>query len=1043
MSTLTYTKQTVKPYFTKLEKNYFPVGDSFSNPSEAIGNIAKKSYGAKRLYVPLCFDTEYQDPNQNIIDKPKPRKLVSKQFGSTNIYPFEIYSDQPRHLNYHPITELGQGIGLKVAYTTPDMTYFEQSIVFVVMSHFQTVELKYFFNGQMRVTWENNYLKDPSKIDTTKRVMVAKPKGCKGTYSLNIPELYLEDYSGQLYNFEIILVDTVGLHGVAGYAELLENTGVTTKSKDLIKLCKQESGLEELPYNPIENTARTVVDYPKAFDEYSLGDLKLDQVIFNNRKLFDQMKETLGIPSDWYQVPSLTTGAGVAEIIEQCIYTKIQQDWTKRHYEKLNGDLLKELLFDANPDNLFNRGGTAALLTKTYGGRCHNNLPTVLGYDELVADMDEDGAYGTGQLLQSFPIGTPEIISYPITGKNTYMTLRQWLKAYKGELVPGLWTATVDTLEYTLQYKQDFIPSWFIKTDKARYSPAIKTYIKHQEQALKDGSEDTQTEVQDFVKDGESKIFTRQIKCGIVTHDTLDWLMYVCTAQQRNELLDNLVVLASAVFTKSSQCEDFQDWKEKVANHKGTRTVKRGKGQIVTLDRNHTYWFPLDLKDLIIETTLTQRKRYPKKSKLHGDKKHPLNTLWKLLTNTTYGVTASPFFSISLSVVANNITGRCRAFGWYYEKSCIARGVITDGDIIRINRVLFAIGKARINGHNMVDMEGILNPKGKHFSTGPIGGLEFKYSRTEGGVEYYYRGDTEMSSYELMYWLNTVGVPEHIRSHFDNRITALWGEREQLVVKVAKEEDDLNPKYLLEDFYYVKALGYFDWECKAIYHKVRYHGASDYYLQNTLTDKVSMRAYKDSLHWDYNGNSDVSPARKFLSTLESHIELPEPMLRTEIIKLKEYQQDKVANKGLCVGDTRFKLVHIKPLSLSQFKFETIKQFLAWDKQRLDCHNHYGIYLELFFMDDDKLDWQSLINKVHEMVNNGVKNPITELDHTMDDFSPTKQYKTAQRLRYDTGLTDQLYLECPECGSSKFKKNGSNKYGGQDYLCKSCGHTLSI
>jgi len=1030
--TLTQIKQAVKPYFLKLKKNYFPVGDSYTNSSEAIGNIAKKSYGAKRVYVPVCFDTEYQDPNQNIIAKPKRRQLVSKQFGSTNMYPFEIYSDQPRHLDYHPITELGQGIGLKVDFRTPDMTYFEQSIVFVVMSHFQTAELDYMFNGPMRIIWENDYLKDSSKITATKRVMVNQPKGSKGTYSLNIAELYLEDYNGQLYNFEIILVDTVGLHGVASYKELLENTGITTHSKDLITLCKQESGLQVLPYNPIENMTRTVVDYPEAFDEYSLGDLKLDQVIFNNRKLFDQMKETLGIPSDWYQVPSLTTGATVAETIEQCIYTKIEQDWTKTQYRGENKDTLKDLLFDANPNNLFDRYGTAALLTKTYGGRCHNNLPTVLGYDELVADMDMDGCYGTGQLLQSFPIGTPEIINYPITGKNTYMTLRQWLKAYKDYLVPGLWTATVDTLDYTLKYKQDFIPSWFIKTDKAHYSPAIKTYIKHQEQALKDGSEDAQTEVQDFVKDGESKIFTRQIKCGIFTHDTLQWLMYVCTAQQRNELLDNVVVLASAVFTKSSQCEDFQDWKEKVANHKGTRTVKRGTGQVVTLDRNHTYWFPLSLKELIIETTLTQRKRYPKKSKLHDGKKHPLNTLWKLLTNTTYGVTASPFFTISCSVVANNITGRARAFGWYYEKSCMTRGLITDGDIMRLNNVVYASGKSRINGHNMVDMTEISS---KHFYTAPIGGLEFKYSRTEGGVEYYYRGDTEMSSKDLMYWLDNEGVPGHIQSHFNSNIDAIWVKRQKLKVKATGEA----PEYLLESFHYVDAVGYFDWECKAVYHKARYHGASNYYLQNTLKDKVSMRAYKDSQHWDYNGNSDVSPAKQFLSTLESHIELPEPMLRTEIIKLKEYQQDKVANKGLCVGDTRFKLVHIKPLSLSQFKFETIKQFLAWDKQRLDCHNNYGIYLELFFMDCDKLDWQSLINKVHEMVNNGVKNPITELSHTMDDFSPIKKYKTAQRLRYDTGLTDQLYLECPECGSSKFKKNGFDRDGIQQYQCKSCGH----
>ena len=83
--------------------------------------------------------------------------------------------------------------------------------------------------------------------------------------------------------------------------------------------------------------------------------------------------------------------------------------------------------------------------------------------------------------------------------------------------------------------------------------------------------------------------------------------------------------------------------------------------------------------EFLTDRFMNLRQQYPKSD--------PMNELYKLFTNTTYGVTVSPFFTVSNVILAQNITGRIRTAIWLHEKALNTLQSITDGGILNLNRV--------------------------------------------------------------------------------------------------------------------------------------------------------------------------------------------------------------------------------------------------------------------------------------------------------------------------------------------------------------------
>ena len=899
------------------------------------------------------------------------RKLVSKQYRQINtpLGSGTIYSDHPRHKSYHSIGEWGNEMGIElIPNPTPDERY-KKTIIVVVYSHFQTAEIEYFFNGQWRKQWVHDVLTNSSEIKATKRLQAASILDKNGnsiprkTVQFNPVCGQLED--GTLVNIDYRLVDTAGLHGVAGYKDLLKNTGVKADDKELNFLCAEELqkqdkipadvevtnknadqlALETLGYVPITNMLRTRDECPESFDRYAKGDLYVSYILDKYAELYQIVEKDLGLPPEWYTRPKLTIGATVALLIEKAIAKWLGLNWL----DKKERDKVHDLLKATCPKKLIETTTTEFLNAKTFGGRCYNNKPTVQLLEGIIIDDDEDGCYGNGQLLQDICFGSPDVMRFIIEDDNQYPTLRKWLKDYKDELVPGCWQAFIGFKEgYIPKWQQDFFLSWVVSSRKFNFSVYKKWLMRNarEEESLEKQGMDTK-----FLKDGYTKFHLEEIRCALFNHDALQWLDYVCSPQQKSELLDNLVVYTSQVYLKSMECADYSDYLEKVDEYESVKrgTTSKRKKKIRSLENDeHTYWFRKNLGDLLTAKLICQRKRYPKKPS-----KHPLNTLYKLIINTIYGVFASSYFKVSNSMVGNGITMRARAFGWYFEKACNAHGIVTDGGILDPNYVVFE-RKHKINGVNMIDGRGLRDGK-KSLMLKPLFGKRLEFSHVADGIRYYRLGEELLSYKELTEKLDSHAVINHMRSQFSDKIDALNIETKRVKPKFKKDangnviKDAEGVAELVDGDYcgWKDAKGYFDWEIKDIYDKAHLHGLSNYLLikedqdpdskedqDPDSKDKLAMRSYNERDHFEPDGGkAEKSPAREFMESLKDEIiPVPKPYYTTQILKLTAFQTHvgKYLEHDIAPGDSVAKVVQVTPFSKSGFKFLNSEQLLEWD-----------------------------------------------------------------------------------------------------------------
>ena len=1023
-------------YFSEIDK-YLPKGTQTNDLDQMFEN-------SNVAFVPLDFDTEYNPNNQCHLSKPEPRILVSTQVACNSQNPL-IYSSQSRHAPHHPVSDLLAYNGFDSSQIAFKSKPHEKYLTLVVASHFQTVELAYFFNGNMRDIWINKYLANDGYITSTKRVMVnpqqLKRNPAKG---LIINELTL---STQRFEFglAILLVDTAGLQGAASYKDLMMNSGLDTSDKDLNDLCKMEklgnwnATPEELskvilPYKPIENMERTIVDFPQSFDKYAVNDLKVWTILDKNNTQMLDIKETLDIPRNWSKVTPLTSGAAVANLLELWLARKsgLNYELNSKTQKNKNHTVLDKLL-TTSPKKIFTESiGTDALLVKTFGGRCVNNRPTVMNVKGVLADADEDGCYGNGQKHQDFPLGKADILAYPLKDNVVYKTLGEWLKDYQDELVPGLWHAIIDTQGDTLKYKQDFFASWIANQSGADHQ--IYKRLKSKLHEVLNSDDVTYTEA-DFSNDGSCKIVLNEIRCGVITHDGLQWILKTCSQPQRAELLNKCKVVASAVFLKSKECQDYADFKRKVLQYEGKiRYHKLSRGSAL-IDETPRYWFRVPLKHLMHPLS-RERKKYPKKDKNLGGKRHPMNDRNKLVINTAYGDFASSYFPVSNPVVGNNITARARAMGWYMEKATQAFGIITDGSVFDLNNVVLANPNRPLTASNCID-----GVDTKSHKLGSIGGEIWAFSHTENGVNYFYRGSKLMTQEEVQKWLDNGGLADHIRSHFPDIdcVSYKW------IDKGYKAEN-----YQIIEEFDLPCEGYFAWEMKGIYREISYHGTSNYLLTDfNGKEKCKMRSYNEKTHWNTSGEVVLDPpSRQFLRSFNSnHIAVPDIFFKEEIIKLGEFQtySKKFLDAGSTVGDTKIRTVFIKPLSLSQFKFQTVKQLNFWKKQKDTVAGKLGWYLEGNFYDSETrtINYKAMIECVAQMISEGVKDPMKHLGLTVESLTPRPNFKTYLEFKERVSVVNpQVKLICPSCGSDQVIKKSTLPSGATRHQCKSCKKTFS-
>jgi len=762
------------------------------------------------------------------------------------------------------------------------------------------------------------------------------------------------------YRVCISLLDTSAVHGNSSYKNFCTNSGLKLEYKDLFTRAE------------MADMYRMYIERAIHFDLYSTGDLSNYKALLMNAENFKLIYKSLGL-ENYFTPPRFTIGATVAKMIEASILKMFaHHSYIETGYTK--SAIIKEFCSYSTASWLKKKTTTTACYnSKVDGGRCRNNRPTDVRINGVICDTDISGCYGEGLRAQLYPLGKPVVLEYPIHSPlNDYKTLRQFLKKYGKELVPGLWQARVSTKEgYTLKYPQDFIVSWIPPKD-------ISKMITDSE-----APEADEWWNEDNV--GLTKIFTNEVHLGLIQHDFVQWLDEVATSRQRKELLDNLMVVTALFYPASERVDSIEKLIKCHQTHTGknTATIKAQKQkttEIMTRQECHS-WYGINVGEMLVNLLLIERKKHPKES--------PLNLLYKLCINTAYGDFVSQFFKISNVCVGNNITARARALAWYMEKGLHGFQTITDGCAFDLNNVLYPKDERKVTGESTVNL--YANKYVKNYPRQPLGCVDYieliavkvfneqkQKDELKGCLVLFQSSQsTFLSLKQTQKWLDTK-VAEHLRNLFPN-------------VDVLHQ--------LTKDVYGNERIGQFEFEAKGIYNSAAFHGTANYVLSIENENKVRMRSYTPKEHTSFELavddlqvlREDYHPSNEFLAMLQENpqrVKRSEVYINTKILKIRDWRRNysswqySEAFPGCTVENAAL----LRELSLSQFTFQTHEQYKAWSKESDNLRRRYGQSYEMFFVDEEGyLDYQRLVNEVDTAIRAGKMSFLDGVDKRQSNF----------------------------------------------------------
>ena len=851
---------------------------------------------------------------------------------------------------------------------------------FVMYAHFVLAELNMVFRGSLK-----RKIKELQRSTGTDQIISGRRVYCQSVHNkikfdtVSLQHIIVID--GIEYEMCLKIVDSGALHGISSYEGIAEAVGHKLLYKNLFT--------SEQKARMIDMAKERAID----FEKYALGDLDVYEILELNAERWREIYEILGL-SDYYREPKLTIGGTVKDLFESSLAGYFQIE-SKKWVEEL-GKIIDEFIQPSSADNLRTWAThTRAILSKVEGGRCRNNRPidmSIKGVFKLaetqlsrrreliqkarlyscpICDIDISSCYGEGQRNQDYPIGEAEIMDFEHCKNNRYIVLRKWLLDYGvkidvlikavqekdilawnnpenwGELVPGLWMIRASTFK-PLKYPQDIIASWFM--DSSHGVDMLAKVIA----SMQCDTELLTTENNSFDEDtGSLKIFNLDIKNGVFTHDWLQWLFAVASSRQRNELLDNLKIQSSMVYTRSTKIDvtngkegldKLREGKENWKSENTTERIKDEQGNVAIQRTTRKYhgWFSVNLGTLLVDKLLIERK----KAKIQHGEKSPLDILFKLCVNTLYGDMVSKFFVTSNPVVGNNITARARVLAWYMEKGFYGFQPITDGCAFLLNGVLFS-GRDAINGEcvNLHRKDSKLSQwKIKKGSLGNVGNLNVQW------VDLIIDGKSiDLKLVEMIDgkpFLNLDGEKVECCPRWLNKVREKDGELSNDLKKVQKAylvNDDGNPienslewvadmgmKHLQGLFLFADVLhkpstaltvdkktlevkytprvGQFSFEVKDIFHSGSFHGSANYALENPNGFVVKARGYEtkrehkgieintESDYFEFvtsdrygNKNNPAKDLMKQILENPQSIKRQIPAIKNGILKIGEYK----------------------------------------------------------------------------------------------------------------------------------------------------------
>lgn len=810
------------------------------------------------------------------------------------------------------------------------------------------------------------------------RRLIAKASGHaqarSGTTSL---DPFVIRFGDAHYRLTLNIVDTAGLHGVAGYAELASNVGLKLEAKDTIS--------RKGPNADIVRMDEVYFERPDDFDAYALGDLHVSDILYRNESLWATIWRSLGIEHR-FSSPKLTVGSTVADLLKNRIAEELGIETIDETFGAIttgshNAATLSRLAKNKNP---------LSLLSKVDGGRCRNAKPTTIRMEGALVDIDIGGAYASAMTATPLCFGKARECSYgnarDLAADLTQCpTLAEWLRRHEHQLVDRTWFARVSTRE-AFSFESDLIPSW----------------IGYRVTTARSDSENVGLDVMTDPASGEMRYFGREIWSGTLTSDLLDVARNTMSPSQFEEWSNKIVVRSALYFNE----------RDRITVAKYRRHLKKG-----TMPEHA--WASMTLGELVSDVARANRMEYEKNS--------PLNILFKLVSNTLYGDSVSRHFATSSVISGSNVTGTVRAFMFLAEKGLNLIGSITDGQLFDLNRVLHAKPDPRTKrvepGHRSLDTRAYqsnardlkrhgfakLAPLiGQKISTRYVNDdLELAIEHATGEVEVV-RGKAALQRVD--------------DAAFDH-LVKLW-PRCKLLSDTFKVVAGLNPDRTVK---YHEQRGIFRFETKQFVFRAALHGSANYWhkpLDPNGKNSPKMRSFegwRDHYAFTLDDQGELievdtyrgeSPAHVLLGAIlddPAHVPILPPFTKTRILKPGIYAPKPVSGRSLSSrfqtpgvvilpGDSVYVMGRPRIFSIAQFTFQSRTQYASWSKATTRLVNKYGIAFEQFFVNPDGLtvDYQVMVNEIDAAIIANVHDPIAHFTQTRRRFisDTVKQYHAA-------------------------------------------------
>lgn len=928
---------------------FFAASNNFHyNGQTSIEEIAlsKKNH----FFLPLAVDTEYEQVHANF-NHPEPVEKFSK---TITVQVKHINADEGIIFTHpdcaaiarHPVMtealvvvdylkKLGYKCKLREFDSNLRYEYKAKTLQIDLYAHFAIAELFRIGTGNWKKTAQSLCL-GRDKVQRIKqgRRLITENSRMPGVteqwVSLN---RFLLKINGVEFQLNLRIYDTIAILGQQSYANLAMLGGHELKYKD--NFTKEQK----------EQMIRMYTEHPQEFDEYALGDLDVYDILLKVEERISKIYDEVEL-SDYFKLGEsmrLTIGATVAKMFENRLL---------QHMSIKDIRVLRDLTKDGTTEVIKQRTDTSLWCAKVDGGRCRNNRPTDISVRGLLCDIDINGCYGNGLRNQIYPIGTPVLIGLPLKADNNkFDTLKEFLKKYGHDLVPGLWMLRVSLKAgYKLKYPQDFLVSWFPPKDLSKIP--TDSDLEGEEWWTEDNV-------------GETKILTREINLAVLTHDSLQTIEHICSPRQKKELMENLEVVGAMYYPKSNRVTTPEQLLKARAEHNGVNTceVKGRKKKTKVTKENYCHaWYGVNLGDLIVDALMTRRGQYSKKN----PNQKPFNELYKLCINTIYGDQVSPYFEIGNACVGNNITARARAMAWYMEKGLHGFQSITDGCAFELNSIICNRNQ-RLTTVEVFEAYVKGSDKG-NFRFQPLGSSEIILKGWKQGSDYdialLEQNDTPLSYEDIA----TMAM-EHLQNLFPD-VDVLHKPTKGLKGEEYK--------------------GQFTLELKGVFSGGAFHGSANYIFNQDSQGfgKAKMRSYskgnrKAILQTDNEVqiiDSEYSPANNLLQGIYTNpksVDVGLPFIDKSILKVGTYKQrfETIGeNSPIHPGEEIARVRITRLFSLNQFTFQTYEQYKSWKNEYEKLLKRYGWSYETFFVNNNHngVNYEAMVKAVDYRLRNGSK-----------------------------------------------------------------------